>query len=311
VKAKLEIILVSTIQEAIEKILARFDGRHAAGKTTGTSDIVDCAQKSGTGTIYGDRMSPFLHLFFSVCRRAFRQAAPVLPSLPPPRRERVEGKLRSFGAPPTVPSMALFRQSLCNNSVHPIDITDAVAIEVSEMTDWSQIVQQHGPLVWRTVCRLLQHEADAADCFQRTFISALEMERTEEIRNWPGLLTRLAIARALERRRQRQRESSRLTTIPEDCVVDRKVIKPGQAAEAAELAEHLRNALAELDERQAGVFCLACLNGLSYQQIAEQLGITVNHVGVLLNRAKASLRERLRSHEPASAATPIEREGQP
>ncbi len=179
------------------------------------------------------------------------------------------------------------------------------------MTDWSQIVQQHGPLVWRTVYRLLNNEADAADCFQRTFISALEMERTEEIRNWPGLLTRLAIARALERRRQRQRESSRLTTLPEESAIDRKGVRPGQAAEAAELSEHLRDALAELDVRQAEVFCLACLDALSYQQIAERLGITVNHVGVLLNRAKASLRERLRAHEPASATTPIEREGQP
>ena len=33
------------------------------------------------------------------------------------------------------------------------------------MTDWSQIVQQHGPLVWTTVYRLLRHDADAADCF--------------------------------------------------------------------------------------------------------------------------------------------------
>ena len=45
-------------------------------------------------------------------------------------------------------------------------------LRVSGMTDWSQIVQEHGPLVWRTAYRLLNHEADAADCFQRTFVSA-------------------------------------------------------------------------------------------------------------------------------------------
>jgi RNA polymerase sigma-70 factor (ECF subfamily) len=179
------------------------------------------------------------------------------------------------------------------------------------MTDWSQIVQQHGPMVWRTVYRLVNNDADAADCFQRTLVSALEVAHTEKIRNWPGLLTRLAIARALERRRQRQRESSRLTTIPEDSVIDRKGPRPRQAAEAAELAEHLRDALAELDVRQAEVFCLACLDGLSYQQIAEQLGITVNHVGVLLNRAKSGLRERLQAHDPARAETAFERESQP
>ena len=73
------------------------------------------------------------------------------------------------------------------------------------MVDWSQIVQQHGPLVWTTVYRLLRHEADAADCFQRTFLSALVLSRTQSIRNWPGLLQRLGTARALESLRQRLR----------------------------------------------------------------------------------------------------------
>ena len=51
------------------------------------------------------------------------------------------------------------------------------------MVDWSQIVEQHGPLVWTTVYRLLRHDADAADCFQRTFLSALLLSRTQTIRN--------------------------------------------------------------------------------------------------------------------------------
>jgi len=41
---------------------------------------------------------------------------------------------------------------------------------------------------------LLRHEADSADCFQRTFISALEVTKRETVRNWPGLLRRLATA---------------------------------------------------------------------------------------------------------------------
>ena len=108
------------------------------------------------------------------------------------------------------------------------------------MTDWSQIVQQHGALVWRTAQRLLNNEADASDCFQRTFIAALELQRTEVVRNWPALLKRLATARALDHLRQRQRESSRLTTLPEESAIDGKGVGPVQAAQASELAEHLR-----------------------------------------------------------------------
>ncbi len=170
------------------------------------------------------------------------------------------------------------------------------------MTDWSRIVQQHGPMVWRTAYRLVNNDTEASDCFQRAFVSALELEGREEIRNWPALLKRLVTARALECLRQRRRESSRRATLPEAEAIDRKGVGPLAAAETRELAEHLREALAGLDSQQAQVFCLACLEGSSYREIAEQLGVTVNHVGVLLHRARSSLQERLQAHAPASAA---------
>jgi RNA polymerase sigma-70 factor, ECF subfamily len=75
------------------------------------------------------------------------------------------------------------------------------------MTDWSQIVREHGPAVWRAAYRLLNHDSDAADCFQRAFVSALAAANKRPIHNWPALLKRLAVARALERLRQRRRLS--------------------------------------------------------------------------------------------------------
>ena len=168
--------------------------------------------------------------------------------------------------------------------------------------DWPQIVELHGPMVWRIARRLLNHETDAADCFQRTFISAWELSRREPIGNWAPLLNRLAHARALDRLRQRKRETRRETMIPEEGAADLKAANPLQAAGASELAEHLRQALADLDPRQGQVFCLACLEGFAYEEIAEQLRITVNHVGVLLNRARTFLRARLAAHQPAAVA---------
>ena len=78
-------------------------------------------------------------------------------------------------------------------------------------------------------------------------------------------------------------------------------MEPVLAAETSELADHLRQALSELDDRQAQVFCLACLEGWSYEEIAGQLELNVNHVGVLLNRARTILREKLQPFEPATA----------
>jgi RNA polymerase sigma-70 factor (ECF subfamily) len=189
--------------------------------------------------------------------------------------------------------------------------TEEPPLRVWTMTNWSEIVEHHETMVWRTAYRLLNNEADAADCFQRTFVSALELARKEPIRNWPALLKRLVTARALERLRQRGREDHRQTSLPASGSAVARAADPLQAAEASELAEHLRLALADLDPRQAQVFCLVCLEGFTYHEIAEQIGVTVNHVGVLLNRARTILRERLQVYGPTTAAESFGKEGQP
>jgi RNA polymerase sigma-70 factor (ECF subfamily) len=166
------------------------------------------------------------------------------------------------------------------------------------MTDWSQIVAEHGPMVWKTARRLLDNDADAADCFQQTFLGAVELNRREPIRQWPALLRRLATARALEQLRSRIRRRSRHTSLPANEPIDKRVTDPSESAQASELADQLRSALAEIDLRQAQVFCLTQLEGLSYDEVASELALTVNHVGVLLNRARAALRERLKALAP-------------
>src|SRR5262249_6565708 len=111
----------------------------------------------------------------------------------------------------------------------------------------------------------------------------------------------LGTARALESLRQRLRQAQRLRPLLAEVTVSSTTPGPDQAAAVHELSDHLREALAQLDARQAQVFCLACLEDLSYAEIADQLGLTVSNVGVLLNRARLALRQRLRGHEPADA----------
>src|SRR5580765_4314417 len=112
------------------------------------------------------------------------------------------------------------------------------------MTDWSQIVAEHGTLVWQTARRLLTQEADAADCFQRTFLAAVELAQRESVRHWPALLRRLATARALEQLRERMQRRARFATdVAVDRQVDQEAIGPDSAASASELADDLRAAL--------------------------------------------------------------------
>ena len=74
-----------------------------------------------------------------------------------------------------------------------------------QVYDWQAIVTEHGPTVWQTAYRLLGNRADAADCFQETFLSAFEYSRHQPVRHIPGLLVRLATTRAIDRLRQRTR----------------------------------------------------------------------------------------------------------
>ena len=167
------------------------------------------------------------------------------------------------------------------------------------MVDWDAIVSRNGPAVWRTVYRLVGNRADADDCFQETFLAALEVFGRETVRHPHALLQKLATARALDRLRRRYRRAAR----EGDAVVDWEALHgqgpaPPQLAEASELSERLREALAELPQKQAQAFCLFYLDGWDYQRIADQLEGTVNAVGVMLHRARHRLRELLK--EPAS-----------
>lgn len=161
------------------------------------------------------------------------------------------------------------------------------------MIDWQAISRQYGPLVWRTGYRLLGTDADAADCFQETFLCALDVSKKQEVKNWPGLLQRLATTRALDLLRKRKREMrSRVDSAEWDLVASDQ-LTPDRQAQDAEQMESLRRAVARLPEQQGEVFCLRHLNGLSYEEIAQETGMSVDGVGVSLHRAKARLRELL------------------
>jgi len=159
--------------------------------------------------------------------------------------------------------------------------------------DWQTIVDKFGPQVWATAYRLLGNHADASDCFQETFLSALEVSKREKIRNFPALLTRICTTRAIDRLRQRIRDHQRNipnTDMESIADVDRN---PAAHIRVEELSAKLQEAIAQLPEQEAQVFCLRHFNEMSYKQISEQLGIKLSKTGVLLHRARKRLRDLL------------------
>src|SRR5690242_14067631 len=124
------------------------------------------------------------------------------------------------------------------------------------MIDWQAISRQYGSLVWRTGYRLLGSDADAADCFQETFLCALDVSKRQAVRNWPALLQRLATARALDLLRRRKRETRSRVEAAEWEQVASEELGPDRRVEDAEFMESLRAAVAKLPGQQGEVFCL-------------------------------------------------------
>jgi RNA polymerase sigma-70 factor, ECF subfamily len=166
------------------------------------------------------------------------------------------------------------------------------------MPDWPEIIEREGGAVWRTAHRLLGNRADADECFQETFLAALEISRREPVRNWCILLRRLASSRAVDRLRRRYRHGVNRPVADWDTLPGPSSL-PSQRIEDAERAESLRAALASLPPNQAEAFCLHHLEDWSYREIAEHLALSVDAVGVLLHRARKRLRALLESSAEA------------
>jgi RNA polymerase sigma-70 factor, ECF subfamily len=164
------------------------------------------------------------------------------------------------------------------------------------MTDWDAIVEEQGPMVWRTLWRLLANRADVEECFQEAFLGAFQLSQRETIENWPAVLCSLASARAIDRLRKRYRRGERRQEGTDERHFSEAVsAEPGppERAQAGELSERLRRAMVQLPEKQAEAFSLHVLSGRSHREIAERLDMTENAVGVTVHRARQRLRELL------------------
>lgn len=152
------------------------------------------------------------------------------------------------------------------------------------MTDWDRIVREYGPMVFATAWRILGHVADTEDVVQDVFLQVHQWQRTHTVRHWPGLLRRLAACRALDRLRQRKHTVS----INGMSLAGREVEAEATAIES-ELADRLRQAIAQLPQREAAVFCLRYFDDLSYQEIADALHIRAGAAASALHKARLKL----------------------
>jgi RNA polymerase sigma-70 factor (ECF subfamily) len=141
-------------------------------------------------------------------------------------------------------------------------------------------------MAFDTAWRLLGDVGDAEDVVQDALMDAFRIHSQRQIDNWGGLLRRLAVCRAIDRLRARQKVQP-FTYEPVAAEAD----GPEAAAIERELAQRLRWAIATLPDREAEIFSLRYLGEMSNTEIADALGISTDAVGVALHKARTKLRD--------------------
>ncbi len=104
---------------------------------------------------------------------------------------------------------------------------------------------------------------------------------------------RVCLNTALTWRRNASRQARRTDGEVDVDALSTPAPGPAAVAERGDLLEHLYGGLRALSDTDRSLLLLQ-LDGLSYRDIADVLGVTENHVGVALNRARQRLAARLK-----------------
>ncbi len=152
-------------------------------------------------------------------------------------------------------------------------------------------------MVWNTVARILKHRDDALDCCQDVFAEALRNREGEPVRDWGAYLRWLATRRAIDQLRRRQARAGEYRNTVQ---VDELAAAATDDVSFNELVEIVRKELGSLPDRQAEAFWLVCVEERGYEEVAREMGIERNALGVLVHRARQQMLQRLRSLNPAT-----------
>lgn len=164
---------------------------------------------------------------------------------------------------------------------------------------WAELYRQFAPAVFRFCRRAMPSREDAEDATSEVFLKVRgKLDQYDASRPFNAWLYRVAANHCwdmLRRRRVRQDlETGEIETMPLEHP------DPGQLERlmAERSAAHVRKGLEQLPSRTRMALTLRYYADMSYDEIAEALGVRRAFVGVLLLRARHQLRRVL--EEPAT-----------
>ena len=184
-------------------------------------------------------------------------------------------------------------------------ITDELALvqaaKGGDLEAFSQLVNRYDRNVFRIAQHITHNEEDAQDVVQDAFLKAYQnlgqFQGNSKFYTW---LVRIAVNEALMKLRKRR--TDRTVSLDEDVETEdgtmpREVAdwspNPEQLYGQGELGDILKKTIQGLPPGFRTVFVLRDVEGLSTEETAEMLGLSVPAVKSRLLRARLQLRERL------------------
>ena len=166
-------------------------------------------------------------------------------------------------------------------------------------------VRRHQDLVFTAAVRLLGSTTEAEDVAQTVFLRAFQ--RFAEIGDsptaaaWLRTVTRNLCLNHLTRYRSRWRFFSELPSEGkgDDRDSEAEIASATSLAdvvEQADLQRHLEDALRQLPAAQRVPLVLFHLEDMSYQEVADALGVSLAKVKTDIHRGREALRKHLKSH---------------
>jgi len=178
------------------------------------------------------------------------------------------------------------------------------AAKAGDISAFEQLVHRYDRNVFRIAQHITQNREDAEDVVQDAFLKAYEnLKNFQEQSKFYTWLVRIAVNEALMRLRKRRPD--RMVSLDEDVKTEedsmpREVAdwspNPEQQYTQAELRDILSRTIQGLPPAFRTVFVLRDVEGLSTEETAEALSLSIPAVKSRLLRARLQLRERLNKY---------------
>ncbi len=165
---------------------------------------------------------------------------------------------------------------------------------------WHRIVEEHSTRVYRLAYRLTGNRADAEDLTQEVFVRVFRSLDTYTPGTFEGWLHRITTNLFLDQARRRARLRFDSLGDDSDQRLPGRVPAPDHQVLATLFDSDVEAALSALAPQFRAVVVLCDIEGLSYEEIADVLGLKLGTVRSRIHRGRAQLRKALAHRAPST-----------